>query len=125
MNESTDLDHSRQYHPRRFTPTTKQRFFRDRRRGYIDHLGGTASRAQLTLIDRVIRCEWDLLRLDARADEGDLSDHALRTKLALENRLRLDLVAIGLKGASARPLTGQEALAAIHAKYGHGDDDGN
>jgi hypothetical protein len=50
------------------------------------------------LIARTIANEWDLRRLDHRLDVGEeLSGHAARLRLALENRLRLDLQALGLQ----------------------------
>ncbi|HUZ74547.1 MAG TPA: hypothetical protein VMU87_16300 [Stellaceae bacterium] len=64
------------------------------------------------LIARIVRNEWDLLRLDQRMDDGDLSEHAMRTRLAMENRLRLDLQALGLKPAAERPPSLAEIMAA-------------
>jgi hypothetical protein len=93
-------DGSRLYQPREFNAVTKQRFFRDRRVGLLRHLATPPSMPQATLIHRIIRAEWDLLRLDARMDDDDLSAHAMRCKLAMENRLRLDLVALGLQPAT-------------------------
>jgi hypothetical protein len=88
------VDDNRLYTPRKFNPTTRQRFFRSRTDGLIRHVGGAPSRAQLVLIRRIVRNEWDLLRLDARFDEEELSGYAMRARLAMENRLRLDLNAL-------------------------------
>jgi hypothetical protein len=53
-----------------------------------------------------------LRRLDARLDAGEeLSGHAARLRLALENRLRLDLVALGLRPPAPRVPTIAEIFA--------------
>jgi hypothetical protein len=62
-------------------------------------------------MERVIRNEWDLLRLDARVDAGDLSEHAMRTRLAMENRLRLDLQVLGLAAKSPKAMTLDQIIA--------------
>lgn len=109
---SNESDGFRLYTPRRFNATTRQRFFRDRRRALLEHLGGHASRTQATLLERVIRLEWQLLRLDARLDAGeDLSAHAMRWQLAAENRIRLDLRELGMRAAPA-PVPTLEAYMA-------------
>lgn len=99
------------YRPREFNARSKQRFFRHRRGELITHCGGQPSRTELVLIERVIRNEWDLLRLDSKMDETELSGHDMRTRLAMENRLRLDLRAIGLKAAAPPVPTLAEYLA--------------
>ncbi|HUB48347.1 MAG TPA: hypothetical protein VMB73_25505 [Acetobacteraceae bacterium] len=104
--------------PLKFTPRARDRFVRARVRALLAHLGGHASVSQQILVHRAIRCEWDLLRLDRRLDaEGELSEHAIRVRGALENRLRLDLVALGLQPPQPREPTWQEALASIHAMH--------
>jgi hypothetical protein len=102
----------RLYTPRKFNTQSKQRFFRQRTDGVIRHVGGASSRAQQVLIRRIVRCEWDLLRLDARFDDGDLSTFAMHTRLAMENRLRLDLKTLGLEGIAPKVLSPREALRA-------------
>jgi len=110
--KTTLSDECQVYTPRVFNSTTRARFTKDRREGLIRQLGGTATRAQLTLIQRIVRNEWDLLRLDQRMDQGDLSSHAMRTRLAMENRLRLDIRDLcGLKGAKVKPPSIFAALA--------------
>jgi hypothetical protein len=90
--------------PRVFNPVTRQRFARDRWRGLVAHLGREPSYPEQIVISRVIALEWDLRRLDARLDAGDeLSGHAARFRLAAENRLRLDLAALGLKSTAVDP----------------------
>lgn len=65
------------------------------------------------MIERVIANEWDLRKLDAREHVEKLSGHAMRARFAMENRLRLDLRELGLKGADApRRQTLNEYLAA-------------
>lgn len=102
------------YQPRRFNKVTKQRFMRRRRLDLIAHVGGSPSQAQLILIARVCRNEWDLRRLDARMDEQDLSEHAMRARLAMENRLRLDLRDLGHKAAT-KPVQSLAAYIASKA----------
>lgn len=106
------------YAPRVFGRRSRARFARERRAGIIAHLGRPLSYPEEILIARVVALEWDLRRQDARLDAGeDLSPHALRARLAAENRLRLDLVAIGLRPGAERPLSPDEALAAIHSRF--------
>jgi len=68
-------------------------------------LGREPSSPERILISRIIMVEWELRRLDARMDAGDeLSGHAMRARLAAENRLRLDLRELGLRpGAATEP----------------------
>lgn len=120
----TTSDEMRLYRPRKFTRTTKQRFFRDRKVGLVRHVGGAPSRAQLTLMARIVQCEWDLLKLDAVMDAGELSPHAMRTRLAMENRLRLDLRELGMKSVAERAPSLREYLAESEPGAGeHGDTD--
>jgi hypothetical protein len=111
---------TRLYSPRLFNATTRQRFFRDRKKGYVAHIGSTPSRPQLALIHRIVRLEWDLLRLDARMDDGELSPHALHTRLAAENRLRLDLKALGLEPTATAPPSLADITAEIAASKRQG-----
>lgn len=92
----------RLWRPRIFNQQSRQRFTKDRERQLVAHCGGAPSYPQRVLISRIIRNEWDLMRLDQRMDHEELSGHAMRARLAMENRLRLDLVALGLKGAPER-----------------------
>jgi len=80
------------------------------------HLDREPSYAERILIARLVSNEWDLRRLDARLDAGEeLSGHAARLRLALENRLRLDLQAIGLAPKPQPERTLAEILANIEA----------
>lgn len=100
--------------PRRFTARAKERFARERARALLAHLGGEATISEQILASRAIRCEWDLLKLDNRLDaDGELSEHALRVRAALENRLRLHLRDLGLK---APPQSPDAAMAAIRRR---------
>jgi hypothetical protein len=102
----------RLYTPRVFNTQSRQRFFRHRTDELVRHVGAPSG-AQLVLIRRIVRNEWDLFRLDARFDaEGDLSVPAMRARLAMENRLRLDLSALGLKGAAPKAPNAIDYLAA-------------
>ena len=107
----TQPDACRLYTPRRFNATTRQRFYRSRKMELAKHCGGTPSRTQQILIARIVSNEWHLYRLDARLDAGELSDHAMRSRFAMENRLRLDLRDLGLKGADPKTPTLAEHLA--------------
>jgi hypothetical protein len=61
--------------------------------------------------------EWELLRTDAKLDAGqELSGHDIRGRLAAENRLRLDLVALGLQPAPASQPTLSDVLRDIAAR---------
>jgi hypothetical protein len=63
-------------------------------------------------IARAVAVEWDLRRTDAKLDAGEEpSGHMLRARLAAENRLRLDLAALGLKPTTPPQLTLAEILA--------------
>jgi hypothetical protein len=104
----------RVYNPRVFSRRTKQRFISDRTAELIRHLARAPSYPERLIIARIISLEWELRRLDARIDDGEvLSGHALRARLAAENRLRLDLAALGLKPAAPRVPTLAEHIAAI------------
>jgi hypothetical protein len=95
---------ARPYAPRTFTRRTKGRFISDRTGELLRHLGRAPSYPERLIIGRVIAIEWELRKLDARIDSGDeLSGHALRARLAAENRLRLDLAALGLRPTAPRP----------------------
>lgn len=88
----------RLYSPKIFNARSRQRFTADRTRELIAHLGREPSYTELVLIARCVSNEWDLRRLDHRLDHGEeLSGHAARLRLALENRLRLDLIALRLE----------------------------
>lgn len=106
-NMTTISDAPRLYTPRKFNATTKQRFYRSRRRAYAAMVGGKPDDRQKELIERITRNAWDLLRQDARLDHGELSDVAQRHRFAAENRLRLDLRDLA---ASVKPTAPQDAI---------------
>jgi hypothetical protein len=94
--------------PRRYNKRSRQRFERDRWTQLLRHLGREPSYPEKILISRIVAVEWDLVRIDRRLDLGEeVSPYAMRNRLAGENRLRLDLQALGLKPV-APP---QESLA--------------
>jgi hypothetical protein len=96
-----DRARRRLFAPRVFNSRTRQRFLLDRTTELIRHLGRDPSYAARVLIARAAANEWDLRKLDARLDSGgELSGHAARLRLALENRLRLDLRDLGVKPAA-------------------------
>jgi hypothetical protein len=101
------------YSPRRFNRRSRQRFSANRTAELIRHLSRAPSYPERIIISRVIAVEWDLRRLDAKLDAGDeLSGHDMRARLAAENRLRLDLQALGLKPTAPATPSLQDYLAA-------------
>jgi hypothetical protein len=107
---------TRIFEPRTFSRRTQQRFARNREAELLRHLGRDPSYPERIIISRVIRVEWELLRTDAKLDAGkELSGHDIRGRLAAENRLRLDLQALGLRPAAERPL---DAIDLARVKYG-------
>ncbi len=112
---SPSRDTGRLRTPRVFNRQSKERFARERRLSLLAHLGRPASYPERLIVARLVAIEWELLRMDARIDAGEvLSGHALRARLAGENWLRLDLQALGLRPAADREPTVDELLAAIH-----------
>lgn len=87
------------------------RFRRRRTAELVRHIGGQPSAAQSILMSRIVRNEWDLRRLDAALNAGEISAHAMRTRLAMENRLRLDLRELGMKSVAERAPSLREYLA--------------
>lgn len=113
---TTTVDDLRLYRPRKFNATTKQRFFKIRTADLVRHAGGSASYAQMILITRIVRNEWDLMKIDAQMDVGTISDFAMRNRLAMENRLRLDLRELGYRAAPKPAKTVQDIIAEHAAK---------
>jgi hypothetical protein len=106
----------RPYAPRKFTKRTKARFISDRTDELMQHLGRDTSFPERLLIQRVVALEWELRRTDALIDDGsEPSGHVLRARLAAENRLRLDLAALGLRPHGPRIPTLAEITAEIAA----------
>jgi len=86
------------YEPKTFSRRTRARFVKNRTEALIAHLGREPSFAERVLISRCCANEFDLRRLDHALDAGtELNGHSARLRLALENRLRLDLAALGLR----------------------------
>jgi hypothetical protein len=85
----------------------------------IRHLGRAPSYPERLIIERICSIEFWLRGLDARLDRGDeLSGHAIRGRLAAENRLRLDLRELGMKGVAERQPSLADYLAAKAASEG-------
>jgi hypothetical protein len=102
---------TRLFEPRTFSRRTRQRFARNREAELLRSLGREPSYPERILISRIIRVEWELLRTDAKLDEGkELSGHDIRGRLAAETRLRLDLRELGLQPAAAAPVDPVAAL---------------
>lgn len=105
--------------PRVFNRRSRVRFGHDRTLALAAHLGREPSYPERIIIARIVAIEWELRRLDAKIDAGEeLSGHALRARLAAENRLRLDLQALGMKAAPAAAPTLGDYLAARAAQAG-------
>ena len=102
--------------PRVFNRRARRRFEAERLVALTAHLGRAPSYAERLLIGRLLAIEWELRRQDAKIEAGEeLSGHALRARLAAENRLRLDLQALGLQPAASRAPTPAASLAAARA----------
>lgn len=88
------------FQPQTFTHRTRLRFARKRIAALVNHLGREPSYPECILLNRIVALEWELQKQDAKMDAGEeLSGHAMRARHAAENRLRLDLVALGLRAA--------------------------
>jgi len=107
---TTKIDNSKLYRPREFNPLTKSRFFRDRRKRLLAHIGGQPDARQAVTIERIVAIEWTISRLQARLDAGELSQHAARELLAFHNHLRLLMSSLG-PAAAAKPPPLAEYLA--------------
>jgi hypothetical protein len=106
----------RLYSPRTFNGLSRARFARNRRAILLRHLRREPTGPESMIIARVIMLDWLLAKTDHQLETGEeLSGHALRARLAAENRMRLDLKMLGLDGPIQRKLTPEEALAAAHA----------
>jgi hypothetical protein len=105
------------YAPRVFSKRTRARFLRDRTSELTAGLGGAPSYRQRILIGRIVANEWEARRLDAKLDAGEeLSGHALRARLAMETRLRLDLRDLTSMPAASRVPTLDDHLAALRER---------
>jgi hypothetical protein len=97
------VDTTRPYRPKVFNRLSRTRFERIRAAELARHLGRSLSYPEKILITRIISIEWELLRTDAKLDAGiTLSGHDIRGRLAAENRLRLDLQALGMRAGSGQ-----------------------
>jgi hypothetical protein len=99
----TEIDNSKLYRPREFNALSKARFFRDRRKRLLQHIGGRPDATQALTIDRVVAIEWTICRLQQRLDAGKLSPHASREILAFHNHLRLLMRSLGPAAAVKQP----------------------
>jgi hypothetical protein len=106
--------------PRVFNAKSRERFMRRRYRELAIHIGHPPSATERVLLERIVRLQWMLLRMDQRIEEeglGELSGHAQRAMLAAENRLRCDIALLGLKAATeVKPLSLAELLKAERAR---------
>jgi hypothetical protein len=105
------------FEPRTFSRRSRQRFARSRSAALIRHLGRDPSYPERILISRIVQVEWDLRRTDSKLDRGiELSGHDIRGRLAAENRLRLDLQALGLQPSVPAAPSLSDVLAGIVAR---------
>jgi len=87
--------------PRSFSDQAWHRFDQDRRRLYLDELGGLPSHSQATRIDALIRLEWLAFKYEA---QGTLqADREAREHRRLLERLRADWERALAKAAAAAP----------------------
>jgi hypothetical protein len=104
------------YQPRRFNKRSRQRFTASRSRELLKHLGREPSFPERIIISRIVAIEYELKKYDDALDRGaELSGHLLRARLAAENRLRLDLVALGLQPKQPAQMDALTYLAAKRA----------
>jgi hypothetical protein len=110
---STAADASRLYRPKTFSALTRQRFMRDRRKRWHEHVGGHPTSPQLVLIDQVAALEWDIRRLEAKEDVkgGRLTQHDKNALAAWRRHFREALRQLG-PPAKAKPASLAEVMAA-------------
>jgi len=99
--------------------TVEARMMREVRAGLEKHVGGSPSAAEKLLITQAVQLKLRLAMMDrALAESGAQNDHDSRTYLAHSSALGRTLKLLGLKpgGAVTRPLTADEAQAAINAR---------
>ena len=108
---TTLTDDLKPYTPRLFNKTTQQRFRRDRWRRLCAHVGGSPSEVQKLRINMIIGLEWTIARLNAKADTGELTEHAMRQLMACFNHVRMLTAALG-PAVQAQGLTLEQFMAA-------------
>jgi hypothetical protein len=107
------------YAPKTYNRRSRQRFAAARTTELVRHLAHEPSFPQRIIISRIIAIEFELRKYDdAIADGVELSGHALRARLAAENRLRLDLVALGMGPRPPRAMTLADLKRGILAERG-------
>jgi len=79
--------------------TREGRLLRDARKTLLEHLGGTATAVQKSLVERAAWLELRIALLDAKQARGEFSDYDSRVYLAMIGSLRRVYQAIGI----ARP----------------------
>jgi len=111
----TKIDDIRLYRPMVFNAVTRARFFRDRRRRWLAHVG-RATDAKAVLIDQLCALEWDIRRLETReAQNGKLTAHDRNALAAWRRHFREALRQLG-PAAAAQPA--EDALAYARRVYG-------
>ena len=89
--------------PRSFSKQAWHRFDQDRRRRYLERLGGLPSDAQAARIDTLVRLEWSALRAEAAGTlQGD--------REAREHRRLLDRLLGDLERSLAKPMVEPKPL---------------
>jgi len=113
-NKPPNADTVRLYRPRVFNRVSRTRFERNRLGELARHVGRPLSFAEKIIANRICAIEWELLRTDAKLDAGhELSGHDIRGRLAAENRLRLDLQALGMQPQKPAAPVLSDVLATI------------
>jgi hypothetical protein len=78
---------------------------------------GTPSTTQRMMITRAAQLSMQIALMDAKHAKGGITEHDSRTYLAWVGSLTRLLVQLGLDRPPTRPLTGDEAMAAIRAAH--------
>lgn len=95
--------------------STEGRYLRDFEARSIQHLGGSPSTTEQLLITRLARIALRIELFEEKMLSGNFTDHDGRVFGALNGAFLRSLQTLGLRPASERPLSPQEALARIHA----------
>jgi hypothetical protein len=93
--------------------TKEARHMRETRAALIEHVGGTPTATQRTLIDRAVQLSLRIALMDQRfADAGRMGEVEGRMYLAWSNALNRTVRELGIKAAPSRAPTPAELWAA-------------
>ena len=96
------------------------RYLRHAEANLIAHLGGNPSTTEMILIRHLARVMLRIEKFHAKLESGEWTDHDGRVFGALQNVLLRSIATLGLKPATARPLTNAETMAALSAAAARG-----